>query len=125
MRKMCLANPLNLQIRRQRYYNMTTSKNIGLGKETLFEFKYIPSYSRTTHPGKRKMTSPASKGLESLGTFGIFIAIVTLASLGLLFVLLVILSRFLSYNRICALTQVLAQTFTSQSNSISTSHSPK
>ena len=60
---------------------MTTSKSIGLGREMLFEFKHIPSYSRTTRPGKRNKSVPARDGLETVGKMGLIIAVILILSM--------------------------------------------
>lgn len=61
------------QARRRQYYNITTGDR-GLGKETFFEFKYIPSYTRTTRLGKRKNLEPQKSGIETVGKIGLGVA---------------------------------------------------
>lgn len=73
---------------------MITDDKIGLGKETLFEFKYVPNYSRTTRLGKRKISKPEKRGIEMVGKIGLFAAIVAVTIIGLGFVILLRLLRW-------------------------------
>ena len=61
---------------------MLMSDKTGLGKETLFNLKYIPSYSRTTRLGKRRALKPEEKGLETIGKAGIVLIIFAVTFIG-------------------------------------------
>lgn len=50
-------------------------KDTGLGEETLFEFKHIPKLTRTTRLGRRRNSTAAKPGIETLARLGLFSAI--------------------------------------------------
>lgn len=72
-------------------------KDTGLGEETLFEFKHIPKLTRTTRLGKRRISTPAEPGIETLARLGLFSTIGAVAVLCLCAVALV---RFLNIGQI-------------------------
>lgn len=74
-------------MRRKYYYRLITDDKIGLGGESRFEFKYVPTLTRTTRLGQRRSTKLERRGIETLARLGLlaaFSAVLTLG-LGLLF----------------------------------------
>jgi hypothetical protein len=59
---------------------------MGLGGESRFEFKYVPSLTRTTRLGKRRRTNFERPGIESLARLGLLAAFTAAATLGLGFI---------------------------------------
>lgn len=62
---------------------MITDEKIGLGTESRFEFKYVPTLTRTTRLGQRRTTKFERPGLESLGRLGLLAAFSAVVTLGL------------------------------------------
>lgn len=56
---------------------------MGLGQETRFEFKYVPTLTRTTRLGQRRSTKFERPGIESLARLGLVAAFTAVASLGM------------------------------------------
>lgn len=76
------ANMSTLQLRRKYFYRLILDENMGLGEESRFEFKYVPTLTRTTRLGERRSTKFERPGIESLARLGLlaaFTAVVTLA----------------------------------------------
>lgn len=74
---------------------MILDEKMGLGKESHFEFKYVPTLTRTTRLGQRRSTKFERPGVESVARLGLFVAftgIITLC-LGLLFAVRVLPSN--------------------------------
>ncbi|KAJ5795281.1 hypothetical protein N7457_001880, partial [Penicillium paradoxum] len=72
-----------ISYRRKHYYKLLLDERRGLGRETRFEFKYLPTLTRTTRLGKRRSTKVERGGIESLAYLGFvtaFTAIATLAT---------------------------------------------
>lgn len=66
---------------------MITNEKIGLGGESRFDFKYVPTLTRTTRLGQRrtaKFERPGVEVLARLGLLAAFCGVLTLA-LGLVF----------------------------------------
>lgn len=53
----------------------------GLGKETIFDFKYVPSLNRTTKEGQRKTYLLKRPGIEVLSYMGLLAAFGSVATL--------------------------------------------
>lgn len=67
---------------------MVLDEKVGLGHETRFEFKYVPTLTRTTRLGQRRTTKFEKPGVETLARLGLlaaFCAVITLG-MGLAFV---------------------------------------
>lgn len=56
---------------------------MGLGEESRFEFKYIPTLTRTTRLGQRRATKFERPGIESLARLGLFCAFLGVVTLGM------------------------------------------
>ncbi|RHZ53445.1 oxygenase MpaB family protein [Aspergillus thermomutatus] len=65
-----------IEFRRKRYYKIINDKDEGLGEETVFEFKYVPFYTRTTRLGKRNPPKRIKSGVEDVARVGLLVAIV-------------------------------------------------
>ncbi|OJJ32811.1 hypothetical protein ASPWEDRAFT_114436 [Aspergillus wentii DTO 134E9] len=76
-----LADQYFIAVRRKQYYDIITNKE-GLGRETLFEFKYVPFLTRTTRLGKRRVSTTSKPGIEYLAHIGIFGATIVATMLG-------------------------------------------
>lgn len=74
------------QLRRRYYYKLILDENMGLGEESRFEFKYVPSLTRTTRLGERRNTKFERPGIESLARLGLLAAFTAVATLGIGFV---------------------------------------
>lgn len=72
-----------LQMRRKYFYKMLMDEKLGLGGESRFEFKYLPTLTRTTSLGQRRTTKFESPGLESLGHLGLLTAFGAVITLGI------------------------------------------
>ena len=61
---------------------------MGLGEESRFEFKYVPTLTRTTRLGQRRSTKFERPGIESLAHLGLLAAATAVAGLcvGFIFV---------------------------------------
>ena len=55
---------------------MILDEKMGLGEESRFDFKYVPTLTRTTRLGKRRSTSFVRPGIESLARLGLLCAFV-------------------------------------------------
>lgn len=77
------------QRRRKVSLNYLMDENIGLGKETVFDFKYIPTLGRMTRAGKRKIYSIKRPGVELLSYLGLISAFWVALSFGASLYLLV------------------------------------
>jgi hypothetical protein len=53
------------------YYSIITDKEQGLGSETIFDFKYVPWFTRTTKPGARKERKVSKPGIETFAQIGV------------------------------------------------------
>jgi hypothetical protein len=71
------------QLRRKHFYKVILDKNIGLGGESRFEFKYVPTLTRTTRLGERRSTKFEKPGIENLARMGLFSAFIALLTLGM------------------------------------------
>lgn len=66
------------------YYNrMLLDEKTGLGYEARFEFKYVPTLTRTTRLGQRRITSFERPGIESLARLGLLAALSAVITLGM------------------------------------------
>ncbi|KAJ5344648.1 hypothetical protein N7452_002652 [Penicillium brevicompactum] len=65
-----------IAIRRKYFYRMILDEKMGLGEESRFDFKYVPTLTRTTRLGKRRSTSFVRPGIESLARLGLLCAFV-------------------------------------------------
>ncbi|KAF3395956.1 hypothetical protein F1880_006623 [Penicillium rolfsii] len=69
--------------RRKYFYKILMDEKLGLGGESRFEFKYLPTLTRTTRLGQRRTTKFERPGLESLGHLGLMIAFGAVVTLGI------------------------------------------
>ncbi|KAL4867101.1 hypothetical protein BDV12DRAFT_198581 [Aspergillus spectabilis] len=69
-----------IAIRRRMYYSIITDKEHGLGGETIFDFKYVPWYTRTTKLGTRKERRSSKAGVETLAQLGVLAACTSAAT---------------------------------------------
>jgi hypothetical protein len=53
---------------------MIMDEKIGLGKESRFEFKYVPTLTRTTRLGERRSARFERPGVETLAQLGLLAA---------------------------------------------------
>lgn len=63
------------QLRRKYFYKMILNERVGLGGESHFDFKYIPTLNRTTRLGQRRITKFDRPGVESLARLGLLVAL--------------------------------------------------
>ncbi|KAL4923428.1 oxygenase MpaB family protein [Aspergillus undulatus] len=61
-----------IAFRRKMYYRIITDKENGLGGESIFDFKYVPWFTRTTKLGTRKAKRVSKPGVETLAQLGVF-----------------------------------------------------
>ncbi|PYI05976.1 hypothetical protein BO78DRAFT_369858 [Aspergillus sclerotiicarbonarius CBS 121057] len=66
-----------IAFRRRKYYTVITDREKGLGGETLYEFKYVPFYTRTTTLGERRTSKSAPYGIETVARLGLLAALLT------------------------------------------------
>ncbi|PWY80454.1 hypothetical protein BO94DRAFT_548431 [Aspergillus sclerotioniger CBS 115572] len=64
-----------IAFRRKLYYTMITDREKGLGGESFYAFQYVPSYGKTTSPGKRRSSKPAAVGIEAVAQLGLLAAL--------------------------------------------------
>jgi hypothetical protein len=74
------------QLRRKNFYKQLLDEKNGLGKETRFEFKYMPTLTRRTRLGERRTIKYERPGIESLARLGLLAAFAAVATLGMGFV---------------------------------------
>lgn len=67
------------QFQRKQIYKLTVEDKTGLGGETRFDFKYIPSLTRTTTLGERRPKGEKKAGIEALAMFGLLLFAFTMA----------------------------------------------
>lgn len=74
---------------------MLLDEKMGLGGVARFEFKYVPSLTRTTRLGQRRSTKFERPGVESVARLGLLAALTGVITLflGLLFVVRVLPSN--------------------------------
>ncbi|OQE24995.1 hypothetical protein PENFLA_c009G03682 [Penicillium flavigenum] len=75
-----------ISLRRKYFYRLILDEKMGLGEESRFEFKYVPTLTRTTRLGQRRSTSFERPGIESLARLGLLAAVTAVATLGMGFV---------------------------------------
>ncbi|KAL3477702.1 hypothetical protein BJX99DRAFT_257299 [Aspergillus californicus] len=63
-----------IAVRRRMYYAIIADKEHGLGGETIFDFKYVPWFTRTTKLGTRKERKGSKAGIERLAQLGVLAA---------------------------------------------------
>lgn len=61
-------------------WNHLLAENTGLGKQTLFEFKYVPALNRLTRPGEQKSYLFKRPGIEVLSYLGLLSAFASVAT---------------------------------------------
>ncbi|KAJ5958062.1 uncharacterized protein N7479_005212 [Penicillium vulpinum] len=84
--KIYFLDRIMISLRRKRFYKLILDDKMGLGEESRFEFKYVPSLTRTTHLGKRGSTKFERLGIESLAHLGLLAAFTAVATLSMGFV---------------------------------------
>ncbi|KAJ5181298.1 hypothetical protein N7491_000851 [Penicillium cf. griseofulvum] len=85
--KIYFLDRMMISLRRKRFYNLILDKTTGLGEESRFEFKYVPTLTRTTRLGQRRSTKFERRGIESLAHLGLLAAFTAVATLSMGFVL--------------------------------------
>lgn len=60
---------------------MLLDEKMGLGGESRFEFKYVPTLSRTTRLGQRRSTKFERPGVESVARLGLLAALTGVVTL--------------------------------------------
>lgn len=81
-----ISNKELYQLRRRYYYKLILDEKMGLGEESRFEFKYVPSLTRTTRLGERRRIKFERPGIESLARLGLLAAFTAVATLGMGFI---------------------------------------
>ncbi|CAG8249883.1 unnamed protein product [Penicillium olsonii] len=72
--------------RRNFFNRMILDEKMGLGGESRFDFKYVPSLTRTTRLGQRRSTKFERPGIESLAHLGLLCAFTGVVTMGMGFV---------------------------------------
>ncbi|KAJ5651026.1 uncharacterized protein N7484_004749 [Penicillium longicatenatum] len=72
-----------ISLRRKYYYKMILDEKMGLGRESRFDFKYVPTLARTTRLGQRRSTKFEKPGVETLARLGLLAALTAMVTLGL------------------------------------------
>lgn len=62
---------------------MILDEKMGLGHETRFEFKYVPTLTRTTRLGERRTTKFERRGVETLARLGLLAALSAVVTIGM------------------------------------------
>jgi hypothetical protein len=62
---------------------MILDEKMGLGRESRFDFKYVPTLARTTRLGQRRSTKFEKPGVETLARLGLLAALTAVVTLGL------------------------------------------
>lgn len=62
---------------------MLLDEKVGLGYEARFEFKYVPTLTRTTKLGQRRTTKFEKPGVETLARLGLLAALSAVITLGM------------------------------------------
>jgi hypothetical protein len=60
---------------------MLLDEKMGLGGESRFEFKYVPTLTRTTRLGQRRSTKFERPGVESVARLGLLAALTGIVTL--------------------------------------------
>lgn len=60
---------------------MLLDEKMGLGGESHFEFKYVPTLTRTTRLGQRRSTKFERPGVESVARLGLLAALTGIVTL--------------------------------------------
>jgi hypothetical protein len=71
-----------MQRRRKFAWKYLMDEKSGLGKESIFDFKYIPTLRRTTREGQRKTYTFKRPGIELLSYFGLASAFMMVSCFG-------------------------------------------
>ncbi|OOG00069.1 hypothetical protein ASPCADRAFT_161577 [Aspergillus carbonarius ITEM 5010] len=66
-----------ITFRRKLYYTMITDREKGLGGETFYAFKHVPSYRKSTSPGERRSSNSTAFGIEAVAQLGLLAALLT------------------------------------------------
>ncbi|KAJ5731618.1 uncharacterized protein N7483_006126 [Penicillium malachiteum] len=74
---------LMISLRRKYFYKMILDEKIGLGRESRFDFKYVPTLTRTTRLGQRRTTKFERPGVETLARLGLLAALSAVLTLGM------------------------------------------
>ncbi|KAJ5222095.1 uncharacterized protein N7469_010982 [Penicillium citrinum] len=85
--KIYFLDRLAISFRRKFFYRMLLDEKMGLGRESRFEFKYVPSLTRTTRLGQRRQTKFEKPGVEVVARLGLLAALTGVMAflLGILF----------------------------------------
>ncbi|KAJ5197599.1 hypothetical protein N7449_008078 [Penicillium cf. viridicatum] len=84
--KIYFVDRIMISLRRRYYYKLILDEKMGLGEESRFEFKYVPSLTRTTRLGERRRTKFERPGIESLALLGLLAAFTAAATLSIGFI---------------------------------------
>ncbi|KAJ5925385.1 hypothetical protein N7454_008024 [Penicillium verhagenii] len=74
---------LMISLRRKYFYKMILDEKMGLGRESRFDFKYVPTLARTTRLGQRRTTKFERPGVETLARLGLLTALTAVVALGM------------------------------------------
>ncbi|KAL4931623.1 oxygenase MpaB family protein [Aspergillus undulatus] len=96
-----------IESRKEMFWKHLMDKDEGLGKATVFDFKYIPSLKRMTRLGDRKKYFFKKPGVEILSYFGLFTAFATTAGLSTGFYFLVTKMFSVTQGALPSLVQVM------------------
>ncbi|CAG8289193.1 unnamed protein product [Penicillium salamii] len=72
-----------IELRRKFFNKMILDEKMGLGEESRFDFKYVPTLTRTTRLGQRRSTKFERPGIESLAHLGLLCAFTALVTMGM------------------------------------------
>ncbi|CAG7945608.1 unnamed protein product [Penicillium salamii] len=72
-----------IELRRKFFNKMILDEKMGLGEESRFDFKYVPTLTRTTRLGQRRSTKFERPGIESLAHLGLLCAFTAVVTMGM------------------------------------------
>ncbi|KAJ5575571.1 hypothetical protein N7535_002497 [Penicillium sp. DV-2018c] len=84
--KIWFIDRLMISLRRRNFYKQLLDEKNGLGKETRFEFKYMPTLTRRTRLGERRTIKYERPGIESIARLGLLAAFAAVATLSMGFI---------------------------------------
>jgi len=76
---------------------MILDEKIGLGRESRFDFKYVPTLARTTRLGQRRSTKFERSGVETVARLGLLAALTAVLTLAMV---LIFAARVIPSNRV-------------------------
>ncbi|KAJ6034321.1 hypothetical protein N7499_001529 [Penicillium canescens] len=79
--RISFLDKIMISLRRKYFYRLILDEKMGLGEESRFEFKYVPTLTRTTRLGERRSTKFERPGIESLAHLGLLAALTAVVTL--------------------------------------------